>query len=179
MRILEKTSKTCQYWRNFFPVYLQWLWQQHHHLQARVKVLGTRLHQNCVRARTVLQLKWFSHKKCSALIWSSIWSSQNPRSTLPLFTSLHIANGCDTLFSLKINGEVLWKWRIFKMDPAQMFHSLQNGLASIDYKLNSSSEVSNWVTEQRIQNRLFDIKRFHTIDNCLRSPLRLFFLVIK
>ena len=33
-------------------------------------------HQNSVRVRTVLQLKWFSHKKCSALIWSSIWSSQ-------------------------------------------------------------------------------------------------------
>ena len=136
-------------------------------------------HHTSAPVRTVLQLKWFSHTKCSTLIWSSIWSSQNARSTLPLFTSSHVANGCDTLFSLKINGEVLWKWREFKMDPTQMFHSLQNGLASIDCKLNSPSEVSNWVTEQRIQNRLFDIKRFHTIDNCLRSPLRPFFLVIK
>ena len=29
------------------------------------------------------------------------------------------------------------------MDPAQMFHSLQIGLASIGYKLNSSSGVGN------------------------------------
>ena len=29
------------------------------------------------------------------------------------------------------------------MDPSQMFHSLQNGLASIDYELNSSSGVAN------------------------------------
>ena len=68
-------------------------------------------------------------------------SKLRPRSTLPLFTCLHIPNGCDPLFSLKINGEVLWKWREFKTDPTQMFHALQNGLASIDYKLNSSSEV--------------------------------------
>ena len=27
------------------------------------------------------------------------------------------------------------------MDPTQVFHALQNGLASIGYKLNSSSEV--------------------------------------
>lgn len=52
-------------------------------------------HQDSIRVRTGLLLKWFSHMKCSALI----------------------------------NGEALWKWRELKMDPTQLFHTLQNGLA--------------------------------------------------
>ena len=104
-------------------------------------------HQNSVQVRTVLQLKRFWHKKCSALIGSSIWSSISPAF---IHMSSHIPNGCDSLISLKINDEVLWNRREFKMDPTQMFHALQNSLASINYKLNSSSEVrnteSNWAT---------------------------------
>ena len=32
----------------------------------------------------------------------------------------HIPNDYDPLFSLKINGEVLWTWPEFKMDPTQI-----------------------------------------------------------
>ena len=47
-------------------------------------------------------------------------------------------------FYIKINGEALWKRRKLKMDPTQMFHSLQNGLASFGYKINSSNGVGNF-----------------------------------
>ena len=71
--------------------------------------------------------------------------TQNPQSILPgvIHMSSPSPNGYDLLFYLKINGEALWKWRELKMDPKQMFHSLQNGLASIGYTLNSSSGVGN------------------------------------
>ena len=38
-------------------------------------------HQNSVWMSAVLWLKWFSRKKCGALIGSSFWRSQNPVST--------------------------------------------------------------------------------------------------
>ena len=31
-----------------------------------------------------------------------------------------IPNGCDPFFYLKINGEALWKWQEFKIDPTQI-----------------------------------------------------------
>ena len=67
--------------------------------------------------------------------------AESPINPAFIHMSSHISNGCDPLSPLKINGEVLWKWREFKMDPMQMFHALQNGLASMGHKLNSSSEV--------------------------------------
>ena len=67
--------------------------------------------------------------------------AESPINPSFIHMSSHIPNFCDPYFSLKINGEVLWKWREFEMDPTQNFHALQNGLSSISYKLNSSSEV--------------------------------------
>ena len=67
--------------------------------------------------------------------------AESPINSAFIHMSSPIPNGCDPLFYLKINGEALWKWRELKMDPTQIFHALQNSLASIGYKLNSSSEV--------------------------------------
>ena len=67
--------------------------------------------------------------------------AESPINPAFIHMSSSIPNGCDPLFYLKINGETLWKWRELKMDPTQLFHALQNGLESIGYKLNSSSEV--------------------------------------
>ena len=67
--------------------------------------------------------------------------AESPINPAFIHISSPIPNGCDPLFYLKINGEALWKWRELKMDPTQMFQALQNGLESISYKLNSSSEV--------------------------------------
>ena len=67
--------------------------------------------------------------------------AESPIYPVFIHMSSPIPNGCNPLFHLKINGEALWKWRELKMDPTQMFHALQNGLESISYKLNSSSEV--------------------------------------
>ena len=67
--------------------------------------------------------------------------AESPINPSFIHMSSHIPNGCNPYFSLKINGEGLWKWREVKMDPTQMFHALQNGLSSISCKLNSSSEV--------------------------------------
>ena len=47
----------------------------------------------------------------------------------------------DPLFYLQINSKALWKWPEFKMDLTQIFHALQDGLASIAYKLNLSRKV--------------------------------------
>ena len=66
--------------------------------------------------------------------------AESPINPAYVHMSSPIPNGCDPLFHLKINGEALWKWRELKMEP-MMFHGLQNGLGSIGYKLNSSSEV--------------------------------------
>jgi len=67
--------------------------------------------------------------------------AESPINPAFIHMSPPIPNGCDPLFYLKINCEALWKWPELKMDPTQMFHALQNGLASIGYKLNLSSEV--------------------------------------
>lgn len=66
--------------------------------------------------------------------------AESPINPAFIHMSSPLPNGCDPLFYLKINGEALWKWRELKMDPTQLFHTLQNGLASVGYKLNSSSE---------------------------------------
>ena len=55
--------------------------------------------------------------------------------------STPLVNCYDPLFYLQINSKALWKWPEFKMDLTQIFHALQDGLASIGYKLNSLSEV--------------------------------------
>ena len=55
--------------------------------------------------------------------------------------STPLTNCYDPLFYLQINSKALWKWPEFKMDLTQIFHALQDGLASIAYKLNLSSKV--------------------------------------
>ena len=67
--------------------------------------------------------------------------AESPINPAFIHMSSPIPNGCDPLFYLKINGEALWKWRELKMDPTQLFHAVQNGLASVGYKLKASSEV--------------------------------------
>ena len=55
--------------------------------------------------------------------------------------STPLVNCYDPLFYLQINSKALSKWPEFKMDFTQIFHALQDGLASIAYKLNLSSKV--------------------------------------
>ena len=47
--------------------------------------------------------------------------TESPINPAFIHLSSHIPNGCDPLFSLKINGEVLWKWQEFKWIPRKCF----------------------------------------------------------
>ena len=71
----------------------------------------------------------------------SLELTESPINPAFIHMSTPLVNGYDPLFYLHINGEALWKRREFKMDLTRIFHALQDGLASIGYKLNSLSEV--------------------------------------
>ena len=47
--------------------------------------------------------------------------AESPINPAFIHMSSPIQNGCDPLFYLKTNGEALWKWREWKMDPTQLF----------------------------------------------------------
>lgn len=65
-------------------------------------------------------------------------------------------NSCDQCFYLEINGELLWKWRVFKLDPVLLFNSLQENLSPLGYILSSGSMVR---IGQLLKNKVYFITK--------------------
>ena len=76
-------------------------------------------------------------------------------------------NGCNQCFYLEINGELLWKWRVLKLNPVLLFNALQENLSPLGYILSSGSMA-------RIGQLLKNIVYFITkkLDNTRNGDLR-------
>ena len=68
----------------------------------------------------------------------------------------HIPNDCDPLFSLKINGEVLWTWRKFEMDPTPIdvsctseWFGVNRSVLSLIHRVKCRNTESNWATHSK------------------------------
>ena len=76
-------------------------------------------------------------------------------------------NGCNQCFYLEINGELLWKWRVLKLNPVLLFNALRENLSPLGYILSSGSMAR---IGQLLKNKVYFITK--KVDNTLNGDLR-------
>ena len=76
-------------------------------------------------------------------------------------------NGCNQCFCLEINRELLWKWRLLKLNPVLLFNALQENLSPLGYILSSGSMAR---IGQLLKNKVYFITK--KVDNTRNGDLR-------